>query len=236
MLQGFCLFHAFKKDKDLKWFAAIIFMPFFGSMFYLYFHVLNEPSIDEIADNIKETIEPTDKIENLEKEIEHADTFANKLKLADLYIGKERYKEAISTLQPCLEGINSDSPELLKKLLKTNYLLDNYEAVLNFGQQLKNDRYFERTEEVIAYAWAAHYLGKIEKAEDIFKSTDLPFSNYKQRYEYVIFLDENNRKEEARVKVDELIEEFDLMDNQEKHMKKQIYKAIKNLKKELAVE
>ena len=232
LLQGFCLFHAFKKDKDLKWFAAIIFVPFLGSMFYLYFHVLNEPSIDEITENIKENLEPEYKMEKLEKEVEFADTFANKLKLSNLYIEKEKYAEAINILTPCLDGINSDSPELLKNLLKANYLTENYAAVVNFGQQLENDKYFERTDEIIAYAWALHYLNKKEKATSIFQLADLPFSNYKQRYEFAIFLEENNKMVEANTKVDELLDEFGQMDHQEKLMKKQIYEAIKNLKKE----
>ena len=233
LLQGFCLFHAFKKDKDLKWFAAIIFLPFLGSMLYLYFHVLNEPTVDEITENIKETIEPEYKIEKLEKEVESSDTFANKLKLGEVYIQKGRFEEAIKTLEPCLEGINSDSPDLLKKLLKTNYLLENYTAVVSFGKQLENEKYFERTDEIIAYAWALHYTGDTEKAEKVFQSTDSPFSNYKQRYELAIFLDELKRTEEAIEKTEELLNEYDQMDFQEKRMKKDMFKAIRSLKREL---
>ena len=234
LLQGFCLFHAFKKDKDLKWFAAIIFLPFMGSMLYLYFHVLNETSVEEITENIKQTIEPEYKIEQFEKEVEISDTYSNKLKLADLYIENQRYEEAIKTLNPCLDGINCDSPELLKKLLKAHYLNENYAATVKYGQQLESEKYFNRSDEKIAYAWALHYTGKEAAAEAAFQSMDTAFSNYKQRYEFAIYLDEIKRTDKAIEKTTELLDEYDQMDFHEKRMKKDVFKAIRSLKRELS--
>lgn len=233
MMEFFCIYHAFKNDKDMKWFFLILLFPFIGSMIYMYIHMLNQPSIDDITETVKETIEPEYKTEKLEKAAEFSGTFNNKIRLADEYTQKKRYEEAIQIYKSCLEGFNSDSPEVFMKLLKVYYLKEDYIAAVSYGKKLEKERHFEKTDEKIAYAWALHYSGDSETAEVAFKSMDGYFSNYKHRFEYALFLKGQNRNEDALAITKELLDEFNQMDLGEQRMKKELFKAIKDLEKEL---
>ena len=202
-------------------------------MIYMYTNMLYQPSIDDITETVKETIEPEYKTEKLEKAAEFSGTFNNKIRLGDEYTQKERYDDAIKTYESCLVGFNADSPEVFMKLLKAHYLKEDYNAAVKYGEKLETEKHFEKTDEKIAYAWALHYTGNSEAAEVAFKSMDGYFSNYKQRLEYAIFLKGQNRNEDALALIKELLDEFNQMDRNEQRMKKELFKAIRDLEKEL---
>jgi len=233
LTEAFCIYHAVKNDKDMKWFFLILLFPFIGSMIYMYVNMLYEPTIDDIAETVKETIEPDYKTEKLEKAAEFSGTFNNKIRLGDEYIQKERYDDAIQVYESCLVGMNSDSPEVFLKLLKVHYLKEEYTEAVKYGKKLETEKHFEKTDEKIAYAWALHYTGNSDEAEVAFKSMDGYFSNYKHRYEYALFLKGQNRNEDALSLTKELLDEFSQMDRNEQRMKKEVFKAIKDLEKEL---
>ena len=233
MMEFFCIYHAFKNDKEMKWFFLILFLPFIGSMIYMYINMFNQPSIDDITETVKATIEPDYKTEKLEKAAEFSGTFNNKIRLGDEYTEKGRYNDAIKIYESCLEGFNADSPEVFMKLLKVHYLKEDYTTAVDYGKKLENEKHFEKTDEKIAYAWALHYTGDSETAEVAFKSMDGYFSNYKHRYEYALFLKGQNRNDDALGLTKELLDEFGQMDKKEQRMKKELFKVIKDLKKEL---
>lgn len=229
ILQGVCLWHAFKTDKEDRWFFMIVFLPFVGSAIYFYKFLLDGTDFDNLKENVKENIDPDYKTEKMEKDTEFTDTFANKLILGDRYVNERKFVAAIKIFESCLEGFNSESPEVYKRLLKAHYLNKDYLLAAKFGQKLEGVKNFEKTDEKIAYAWAMYYLGNHEGAESAFKTMDIFFSNYKHRYEYAVFLLEVGRKDEARAQLKELLEEFEQMDVGERKMKKIIYKEIAGL-------
>jgi len=233
MMQAICIYHAFKNDKPMKWFFLILFFPFIGSMIYLYTNMLFEPTIQEIKETVKETIEPDYKTEKLEKAAEFSGTFNAKIRLGDEYVEKQRYDDAIKMYESCLTGINADSPEVFMKLLKVYFIKEDYNAVVTYGKKLENERNFKNSDEKIGYAWALHYIGNSEAAEDAFKSMDGYFSNYKHRFEHALFLQEQKRNKDALEIIKDLLDEFNQMDRREQRMKNELFKAIKDLEKEL---
>lgn len=234
LLEGVCLWHAYKTDKPDKWFYMIVGLPLIGSVMYFFTFLMNEKQIDAATENIKETVDPNYKTEKFEKETEFTDTYANKLKLGDQYINRGRFVDAVKTFESCLTGFNEESPEVFKRLLKAHYLNKDYISAAKYGQKLENHRNFEKTDEMIAYAWALHYLGNSEEAEAAFKKMDIFFSNYKQRFEYAVFLLKIERKSDAKEQLKELLDEFEQMDKPEQRMKRGIFGEIKNLYRDIS--
>ena len=87
---------------------------------------------------------------------------------------------------------------------------------------------------MIAYAWALFYLGNAEEAEAAFKKMDIFFSNYKQRFEYAVFLFKMERNQDAKEQLKELLDEYEQMDKPEQRMKRGIFGEIKQLYRELS--
>ena len=229
LLQGFCLYHAYKNNTQQKWFWLIIIFPLVGSLIYLYYHFSGKINIDNITEGVKEALDSNYKMEKLEKENRFADTAANKIKLGDQYMQKERYKDALEMYESCLNGIYDDDPELMRKLLQANYMSGNYEQTINFGEKLENDYGFKNSNERIALAWAYFHNHGKEIAEKTFKAMDMQFANYPNRIEYCKFLLKENRTEEAKNKLATMIEEIEHMDSYERKMKRGIQGEIKKM-------
>lgn len=229
ILQAFCLYHAFKNHNDYKWFLLIIFLPIIGCIIYLYLHFANKISVEGIKEEVKQVVNSNYKIEQLEKESQITDTFSNKIKLAQEYLNKARYSEALDILETCQEGIHKDDPELLIALVKAYYLNQQYQKAIEAGQKLKNNLEFKDSVEKIAYAWSLSKAGQKEKAFETFEEMDMPYSKYPHRLEFSRFLIEENRVGEAKEKLEELLDEISHMDGYEKRQKRGIQNEIKQV-------
>lgn len=228
LLQAFCLYHAYKNKSDQKWYWLIIILPLIGCIIYLYHHFYSRRNIENLAEGMKTTFISNYKIEKLEQEVKVSDSMSNKIALANEHSALGNYARAIALYESCLEGIFKDDIELLLKLVKNNYLIKNYEATVQYGEQIREQKEFLNSEERLAYAWANYYLEKKEIAEQHFQDMDIRFSNYTHRLEYASFLNMEDRKEEAIEKLLEMLNEIKSMDSYERRSKKGIYKQIRN--------
>ncbi len=229
ILQAFCLYHAYKNNTQQKWLWLIIIFPFIGCLIYLYYHFSGKLNIENLTEGVKEALDTNYNVDKLEKENRFADTAANKIKLGDQYMQKERYKDALEMYESCLNGIYDDDPELLRKLLQSNFMLGNYKQTINFGKKLEHDYGFKNSDERIALAWAYYHHNEKETAEKTFQAMDMQFANYPHRIEYCKFLLNENRSEEAKNKLANMMEEIEHMDSYERKMKRALYGEIKRM-------
>ena len=229
VLQGFCIYHAYKNNNLQRWFFIIFFLPFIGSLIYLYVHFYSRKNIENLSEGVKSVLNTNYQIEKLEKELKIADTTTNRIKLADEYVNVGRIEEAVDLYKKSMTGISADDPELLMKLIKSGYLTKDYKTVVSCGEKLKTDFAFRNSEERIAYAWSLFHLGQKEEADKHFKDMDARFANHKHRLEYSKFMFEMEQASEAKDLLAELIEEFDQMDGRERSLKKPILREVKRL-------
>lgn len=229
VLQGFCIYHAYKNNNLQRWFFIIFFLPFIGSLIYLYVHFYSRENIANLSEGVKSVLNTNYQIEQLEKELKIADTTTNRIRLADEYVKVGRVEEAVDLYKKSMTGISADDPELLMKLIKSGYLTKDYKTVVACGAKLKTDFAFKNSEERIAYAWSLFHTGKKEEAGKHFEDMDARFANHKHRLEYSKFMFEMERSSEAKDLLGELLEEFDQMDSRERNLKKPILRAIKRL-------
>ncbi len=233
ILQGFCIYHAYTHKADWRWYALIIFLPFIGSVIYLYVNFVNKRNINTVSKGVKSVINTNYELEQLEKQMDFSDTIQNKTLVADKYVELERYTEAIDLYESCLEGFNHSDPKILKKLIRALYLNENYREAVVYGNKIQHDKYFLKSEEAICYAWSLFYEGQQKEAEALFEKMDVGFANYVHRMEYAKFMHESGQTDQALSKLEELIAEFGHMESHERRNLRPTTRAIEQLYREL---
>ena len=228
-LQVFCLYHAYSNKSEQKWFFIIFFLPFLGSVFYLYTHFYSRQNLSQVKEGVKGTFVKNYKINKLEKELEFSNTFSNKMELAEEHSIVGNYERAIELYESCKKGLHADDAGLGLKLIRNQYLVENHEEVVKYGKELSAVKEFSNSKEKTAYAWSLYRVGNEAESKKVFEEMDLQFANYQHRLEYVYFLQDSNRISEAKEKIDRLMQEINMMDAYEKGINKLVIRDIKGL-------
>ena len=228
-LQAFCMYHAYNRRVEQFWYWLIIFFPPIGPLFYLYKHFYTPININQLGETLKETVDSGYKVKKLEKELNFSDTVENKMRLADAYMQQNQFEAAYQLYQSCLNGIHKNDVDILKKTLMAAFANKDYAQAIVYGKQLEHDKFFKKSEERAALAWAYHYNGQNEAAEQEFKAMDSQFANYIQRIEYAKFLFNLGRKTDASAKLDTMLTEIEHMDSVERRSKRNYVSEIKSL-------
>jgi hypothetical protein len=90
-LQVFCFYHAYKNKKNIYWYFILFFVPLLGCIIYLLTQVINKKDVTNISQEITTIINPTKKINDLEKVLQFSKTFQNRINLADAYSNNKDY-------------------------------------------------------------------------------------------------------------------------------------------------
>jgi len=233
IIQAFCLYHIFKNKKESYWYLVVIFLPFLGSLLYLFQEFGSRNNIEKVSETIKGSINKNYHYEQLLKEAKFTDTFTNRIKLGDHHASREEYDQAIALYESCLQGFNKDDVKTIEKLMVAKYYVDDFSAVIELGKKLEKDKTFKNSESRIVYAWALYQDDSLDQSEAVFKDMDVRFGNYLHRIEYARFLEAERREGEAKALLLSLKEEIDHMETNEKRQKKPIAKEINTFLKRI---
>jgi hypothetical protein len=234
LLQGFCLYHAYKSRTDQKWYWMIIFFPYVGCLLYLYDAFYSRRTVSNLTEGIKQVVNSNYKIERLEREVKFSNNNKNKIDLADAYLENGRPADAVILFEDCMQGYMADDETLKKKLLHALFLDGKYERCIPLGRGLLNTKSFKNSLERISFAQALYHDGNTEEAVKHFEEMDRPFTNYEHRYAFCQFLINTGKNSEAQEKLDELTSEIDLMKGVERKTHREIIRQIKYLKQATA--
>ncbi|MBL56353.1 MAG: hypothetical protein CMP61_04115 [Flavobacteriales bacterium] len=229
ILQIFCIYHVYKNKRAYWWIIVILIFPLIGCALYLYKEFYNKKNIEHLSEGIKSTLNTEYTISKLEKKLAFSDTVENKIKVADEYVDRGLYEEAFQLYSSCLKGVFANDQDLLKKLTKTAFLKEDFQAVITFGECIKKDRNFNKSEEKIALAWAYYHCNDKITSRKLFHEMNTQFTNYTHRIEFVKFLIKIENLNNAKDLAQEIIEEIQSMDLTEKRAKKEILREAKNL-------
>jgi len=229
ILQAVTLYLVYRNNSEQRWYWFIIFFPGLGSLLYLFDQYYSRKNISSITETLKEVVNTNHKTEQLEKALRFSDNTKNKLNLAAAYMEIGRYADAVNLYQSTLTGFMEDDPGVRMKLLDAHFMAKSYDQAIALGEKLESEKSFKNAESRLSYAWALHYQGKPEAAEKIFQDMNKPFTNFKQRVEYGDFLSTTSRKEEAKVLLETLLEEFEHMSGPERKLHRDVNRAARNL-------
>ncbi|MDA9774546.1 hypothetical protein N9B82_06275, partial [Saprospiraceae bacterium] len=218
LLQVFCFYHIYANNRDFKWYILVAFVPFLGSILYLYLYYVHGRNLGAITDAVKDTFVPNGHLKKLHAAVEFSDTVNNRLTLANAYLEEGMAERAIHHYERCLEGVYDKDPEILSKLLQAHYLMDNYQEVVEIGKTIEGNQEFEKSREKIAYAASLGLTGNADTAEKVFESMNVKYANYLHRLEYAKYLDYRGKVDESNDLLAELMSEIGQMDSYERRM------------------
>jgi hypothetical protein len=232
-LEAFCLYHAYTRRTDQKWYYIIIFIPVFGCLFYLYDTFYSRRSVTQVTEVLKQVVNSNYKIEQLEKQAKFSNSATNSMRLADAYVEVGRYAEAAELYDGCRVGFMAEDEGLKKKLLNAWYLAGDFEKCVQLGLELTSSKSFKNADERVSYAWALHNLGKNEEAKKHFDEMNRTYTNYPHRRSYCDFLIATNNLPAAKELAGELASEFETMKGPERKVHREIMRQVADLQQQL---
>ena len=206
-LQGYCIYHALKNKNENYWLFIIFFIPLLGSIIYLFTQVFNKQDLEQVQQNIIATINPTKKILDLKTKLEFSETFQNKVNLADAYLEIEDYQNAIHYYENATVSVFSGDTYVISNLIKAYYSIEDYENTVKNYNLLQEKSIIISPENQLQYGLALDKLGKTELAKKEFKKINSSFSNYNERYILAKHLVNKDKNEDAKVILQELLNE-----------------------------
>ena len=86
VLQAICVFHCIRKGKQTNWIWLIVFLPFVGSIAYIFTEIINSRDLNQVQSGVGSILNPTAPVRKLEENLRFSDTFNNRVALADAYL------------------------------------------------------------------------------------------------------------------------------------------------------
>ncbi|MDN5286440.1 MAG: hypothetical protein JWR38_2714 [Mucilaginibacter sp.] len=198
ILTAFCVIHCLRRGTQQKWLWILIFLPFIGSLIYIYSEILTNRSIMRVPKiDVGAVLNPGGKIKKLEDELRFTDTFANKIKLADAYLAAGYTDKAVELYTTSLTGAFAENEHVLAQLIVAYFEQQRYDEVIPIAKKLYKLPQFARSKGHILYAMSLEYTGQTEQAEAEFKAMKGRYSYFEPRYQYGLFLVRAGRNNDA---------------------------------------
>ena len=208
--QGFCIYHLLKNKNSYYWIFAILFLPFIGCVTYLVTQVFNKRNTESIQGNRITIIEPSKKntssniVKILEGKLEFADTYLNRINLADGHLAANNYTSAIKHYQIALEDKTQNDFDVKASLIKSYYAIKDYDQVIALSDGLGSHKEYDKSEIPFLYGMALAEKDRTAEAEVQLKIMDWPYSNYNERLALAQFLLRIDKASDAKEIVEEL--------------------------------
>lgn len=216
VLQAICVIHCLKKGTQNKWIWLIIFLPVIGSIAYIYTEMFSRGQVQNLTSGVGAVLMPTARVKKLEEQLRFADTFNNRIALADAYLASGRTDAAIDLYEKSLTGAFAENEHVLSQLIVAYSDKGRYADILPIAQKISKQPQFARSRAHMLYALALEKTGNSALAEKEFKTMKAKFSYYEHRYEYGLFLGRAGRLDEARQVFEEIVAEASHLSAREK--------------------
>jgi len=197
-LQGFCIYHLIKNRNDYYWLFLIIFLPIIGCIIYLVTQVYNKRDANKLQDNLTAILVPTKKVNDLKKKLEFANTYQNRVNLADAYVEMKDYESAISQYQEALKDNSQNHYHCMEQLVICYYYTEDIDLTILSAEKIKDHIDFAKSEAQFVYALALKNKGQLTEAEIELRKVDQRYSNYDKRLVLANFLIELDKKDDAK--------------------------------------
>lgn len=221
LLQGYCIYHAYKHRSPYYWYFLIMFIPVIGCIIYLITQVYNKRDAEKIQEEIVSVINPTKKIKDLEKRLQFTETYQNRVNLADALWDLKDYKNAIPHYLEALEDSSQNDFYVTNKLIEAYYGIEDYSSVILYAEKIQNQFEFKKSRAQFLYGLALEKLGNFEEAESNLRQIDVRYSFYNERLTLAKFLISRDKTPDAK----EILEEIRIESQNMTRPNKRIYRA-----------
>ncbi len=214
LLEILCIVHAVRNGRTFPWIFIIFFLPLVGSLAYLAVEVL--PDImrgrraAQFTSNVRTIANPYGSLRQAERNAEMVGSVASKRALADEYVARGRYNDAVAVYQGLLEGQFRDDPALLFGLARAQFLNgDGAGAQASLDALQKADPNFSSEDAHMIYARALELQGKDREALEEYRKLTRYFAGEEARCRYAMMMQKTGAIDEARTVFREIVKSLD---------------------------
>lgn len=231
-LQAICVWHCIKKGNQQKWIWIIVFLPLIGCIVYFFTEIFTGNEAQRVSSGLGSALNPGGHIRRLEQQLKFADTFGNRIALADAYLAAGQTEKAIALYEQSLNGVFAENEYGVMQLMAAYAQTRQYDKILPLAKKVYNSPQFLRSPAHIAYAKALGFTGHEAQAEKEFEKMRSRFSAFESRYHYGLFLLQADRVDEARTVFEEMLDEEKHLSHREKRYHRTwFFKSKEELKK-----
>jgi hypothetical protein len=225
VLQAICVIHSIRKGTQQKWIWIIVFLPLVGALAYIFTEMFSKGDLQQVQSGVVHAINPGGIIKKLEERLRFADTFQNRILLADAYLQGGFTDKAIELYENSLVGNFSENEHVLMQLCLAYTSKGQYEKTIEAAKKVSKVPQFLRSSSHVAYAIALGKAGMPDASETEFRKMSGKFANYEARYHFGVMLKEHNRPDEARQIWQQMVDEKQHISGTEKKFHKQWIQA-----------
>ena len=117
-----CIIHAIRNDRVFPWIFILIFLPGIGPILYLFIEIFpaffGARERGAVRRGVTKLANPDRDLKKAKRDVDLVGSADAKRKLAEEYIHRGEYVEAIDLLRSALTGVHSDDPALLYALAR----------------------------------------------------------------------------------------------------------------------
>jgi hypothetical protein len=228
ILQVVCVIHCVRKGRQTGWIWFLVFVPLIGSLVYIFVEVFNRQDIQKVQSGMTMVFNPGGSVRRLEENLRFSDTFANRIALADAYLGTGNTDRAIELYESSLEGNFTENEYVLSQLIIAYYQKRRFTDIIPIGKKIYKLPQFARSRAHILYAAALGYAGYYDEAEKEFKTMKGRFANYEARYYYALLLAGTDRANEAKAIFSEMLSELSYLSSRERRYNRNWFRLAKD--------
>jgi len=196
-------------------------------------HGFSKKNVERIQNELVTVINPTKKVRDLEQRLQFADTFQNRINLADGYLELKDYANAILHYEKSLNDDFEDDYYVCVQLIEAYYDTEDFQKVIAYTKKIADKSEFSGSRSQFLYGLALDKLGKTEEAEAQLLSIDQRYSFYEERVVLAKFLIHHNKQDKAKEILSDVLEETQHMTSTNRRKYRATITAVEKLLSEL---
>jgi hypothetical protein len=214
LLQLFCVVHAVRSGRIFPWVYVIVFLPLVGCVAYLLVEVLPEMLSGRTARALHGTArnlaDPHRGLRERMREVELVGSVDAKRGLAEEYVRRGAYDEALSLYRSSLQGQFSNDPALLLGMARAQFLSgDGAGAQASLNALQASDPAFVSADAHLLYARSLELQGRLPEAGGEYEKLVRYYPGEEARCRYAMLLDRLGETDGARRLYAEIVKSLD---------------------------
>ena len=213
-LMVYCVVHAIRRGNIFPWIFVIVFLPGIGSLIYLFIEILPEMTRSRAAarlhSNIRQMADPNKSFREAHRAAELVGSVDSKRALAEEFVARGAYAEAVAVYRETAVGQFKDDPALLMGMAKAQFLNgDAAGAQASLDALQAADPSFISGDAHLLYARALEEQGKTDEALAEYRRLVLYYSGQEARARFAMLLEKTGAEDEARALYAEILKLLD---------------------------
>jgi hypothetical protein len=209
-----CLIHAIKTGRTNPWLMVIVFLPLIGSLIYLFMELIPDMMTTRQAHSVKRGLQkvadPNREFRARKREVERVGSVDAKRGLAEEYMERGMYSEAVDLYRNALTGIHKDDPVLLYGLARSQLASgDGAGAQASLDALQAANPGFASNDAHLTYARALEAQGKYAEALDEYNALIRTFPGEEARCRCAQLLQLMGARDEAHAMFREVLKSLD---------------------------